>query len=452
MSQAPPSPTAAPAPPLAGLQPGRRLLQALGALLALGLGGVLSPVVLPLWWGLLALLAAALLVEGLWLARRPTPKISRTCALVWPVGRWQTVRLRLDNPTDAAVVGAAFDHTPGDIETLGLPQDLRVPRRGWAALEYRARAQERGPRRLGPLSLRLVGPLGLWERQVVAPCFEQIKVYPDFREVGSLALLARDDRLGLLGVHTQRRRGSGTEFYQLREHQRGDSPRLIDWKASARRAQLIAKEHRDEQDQQLILLLDCGHRMRTRDGLLSHFDRALNAAILLAYVALRQGDSVGLLATGGQDRWIAPKKGAAALGALLRGVYDLHSTASPPDLLQATRRLLTLQRRRALVVVLTNLRAEDEGELLLALRLLRQRHLVLVASLREPVLRELAEVPVERLIDAQRVAAVAMMSQERRRALERARKSGAVLVDEEPERLPASLINRYLDVKRAQRL
>jgi uncharacterized protein (DUF58 family) len=447
MSQPPP-----PAPHLSGLQPGRRLMLTLGVLLAVGLAGVQTPAVLPVWWGLVALLAAALLVEGVWLARRPAPALSRDCALVWPIGRWQTVRLRLDNPTGSAVVGAVFDHLPGDVETLGLPQDLRVPPKGWAILQYRARALERGPRALGPVSLRLMGPLGLFERLLILPLPQRVKVYPDFREVGSLALLARDDRLGLLGVHTQRRRGSGTEFYQLREHQRGDSPRLIDWKASARRAQLIAKEHRDEQDQQLLLLMDCGHRMRARDGLLSHFDRALNAALLLAYVALRQGDSVGLIATGGQDRWIAPKKGPAALGALLRGVYDLHSTSSPPDLLQATRRLLTLQRRRALVVVMTNLRAEDEGELLLALRLLRQRHLVLVASLREPILRELAEAPVSTLTDAQRVAAVALMSQERRRALERARKSGAVLVDEEPERLPTSLINRYLEVKRAQRL
>ncbi|MCK6515831.1 hypothetical protein L6R46_12335, partial [Myxococcota bacterium] len=92
-------------PPLSGLQPGRRLMLGLGVLLALGLAGVQAPGVLPLWWGLLALLALALAVEGVWLARRPAPAISRDCALVWPVGRWQTVRLRLDNPSAQAVVG-----------------------------------------------------------------------------------------------------------------------------------------------------------------------------------------------------------------------------------------------------------------------------------------------------------------------------------------------------------
>ena len=132
--------------------------------------------------------------------------------------------------------------------------------------------------------------------------------------------------------------------------------------------------------------------MHSRDDELAHFDHALNACLLLSYVALRQGDAVGLCSfASSTPRYIAPNKGNAQLGVLLNGVYDLHSTASPPDLLQATRRLLTLQRRRALVVVMTNLRAEDEGELLLALRLLRQRHLVLVASLREPILREMAE-------------------------------------------------------------
>ena len=92
----------------------------------------------------------------------------------------------------------------------------------------------------------------------------------------------------------RRRRGEGLEFHQLREYREGDSQRQIDWKATSRSGQLISREYQDERDQQIMLLIDCGRRMRAQDDELSHFDHVLNAALLLAYVGLRQGDAVGL--------------------------------------------------------------------------------------------------------------------------------------------------------------
>ena len=103
----------------------------------------------------------------------------------------------------------------------------------------------------------------------------------------------------MVGAHLRRRRGEGTEFQQLREYRLGDSLRQIDWKATQRARKLISRDYQDERNQQVMLLVDTGRRMLARDDGLSHFDHVLNAALLVAYIALRQGDVVGLLAAAG---------------------------------------------------------------------------------------------------------------------------------------------------------
>lgn len=236
---------------------------------------------------------------------------------------------------------------------------------------------------------------------------------------------------------------------ELREYRPGDAMRQIDWRATSRRAQLISKEYRDEEDQRVVVLLDCGRRMHTRDGERPHFDHALDAVLLLAYVALRQGDSLGLLAFAGADRWIPPRKGPAALGPLMQGVFDLHATLAPSDHAEAFRRLEARMRRRALVVVVTNTRGEDDEELLALLPGLRRKHLVLVAGLREPLLREVIDGEVRSEADALRHLAAHELLADRKRGLERLRAAGALTVDVEPEGLATALVNRYLEVKRA---
>ncbi len=147
----------------------------------------------------------------------------------------------------------------------------------------------------------------------------------------------------------------------------------------------------------MLLLIDCGRRMRADDrtgGIgSSHFDQVLNAVMLLSYVALKQGDAVGALTFGtppGDQHWFAPRKGATTLNALMGELYAVQPSPTHSDYLSAARDLLSRFRKRALVVLITNFRDEDSHEFSQAVSLLRTRHLVLTASLRERVVRELA--------------------------------------------------------------
>ena len=155
---------------------------------------------------------------------------------------------------------------------------------------------------------------------------QTVRIYPNFSVLTRFAILATDNRLSQIGMLQRRRRGEGLDFHQLREYREGDVQRQIDWKASARMPRLISREYQDERDQQVLLMLDCGRRMAARDDALSHFDHAVNAALLLAYVSLRQGDAVGLLTMSGETRWMAPRKLQDRPQMLMRSAPELGVT------------------------------------------------------------------------------------------------------------------------------
>ena len=281
-------------------------------------------------------------------------------------------------------------------------------------------------------------------------------VYPDFGQVARYAWLAGDRRLQEIGIKTYQQRGSGTDFKQLSEYRVGDSVRHIDWKATQRLGKPIVREFQDERDQCVMLLVDCGRRMRAddRQGAIgtTHFDQVLNAVMLLSYVALKQGDAVGAMTFGtpvGQERSFMPRKGAHSLNALMAQMYGVQPTPTHSDYLAAAQDLMRRQRKRALVIVITNFRDEDSAELSQALRLLRSRHLVLLASLRERIVGEMMAQPLTSGTATIEVAGAHLYEQSRRDAFNRLAARDALMVDAVPERLGIELVNRYHAVKRS---
>jgi uncharacterized protein (DUF58 family) len=280
----------------------------------------------------------------------------------------------------------------------------------------------------------------------------RVRIYPNFGAVAKYTLLAADNRLNQMGIRKHRRRGEGQDFHQLREYRQGDPLRQIDWKASARLRKLISREYQEERDQEIIFLLDCGHRMLARDDELSHFDHSLNAILLLAYVALRQGDSVAFGSFSGQQRWLQPIKGIGMINHLFNTLYDLQPSTQVPDYATAATQLLLRQKKRALVILLTNLRDEDNADLLPAIRLLQQRHLVLVASMQEQVLSQELDKPITDFEQALRHAATRDYLQSRSQAVEALRASGVMCLDVIPRELSVALVNQYLDIKATAKL
>lgn len=239
------------------------------------------------------------------------------------------------------------------------------------------------------------------------------------------------------------------DFHQLREYREGDSLRQVDWKATSRLQKFISREYQDARDQQVIVMLDSGRRMRTQDQTLSHFDHSLNALLLLSHIALHQGDSVGVLSFGAEQRWVPPLKGVTNVNTLLNSLYDLYPSNQASDYLNAAQSLISRQRKRSLVILVSTLRDEDTQDLLIAIRLLQKNHLVLVANLYEEAIHQAEQAEINGFESALRHAGVRLYQQQTRDAIDRLSGAGAWVVTCRPAELAVTIVNSYLQIKHA---
>jgi uncharacterized protein (DUF58 family) len=432
--------------------PSARLLWAVLVIAAIAVAVSIYPEFQLPWTGFAAGFLLLALLDAFAGLRLPAPALARNVPGSLALGVSSEVRLRIANAAGLRVRLDLHDHHPPSFEAEGLPRRLTLERGQWTEVAYQVRPVARGETQFSAAEARLFSPIGLWQisRKIGTP--SPVRVYPNFRALAKYTLLATDNRLSQIGVLQVRKRGEGMEFHQLREYRQGDSQRAIDWKATSRTQRLISREYEEEKDQRVMLVIDCGRRMASKDDELSHFDHALNAALLLAHVALRQGDAVGMMTMAGINRFVEPRKSVGAVNALLNHVYDIEPTLEVPDYNLAARDVMRRLRRRSLVIVLTNLRDEDDETLLPALKLLRTRHLVVLASLREAIISRALSARVDSFDRAVTHAAAAEYLAARERTFRRIGASGAVCLDVEPERLAISLVNRYLELKREGRL
>ena len=397
----------------------------------------------------LALLAAGDLAR-LW--RTAVPDVARRVPEALALGVEREVALELE-PGARAVRLDVHDLHPGGWAVSGLPRRLSLAPGMVSTVRYRARPDARGTVAFDGVHLVLHSPLRLWRRLCLAGAAQRVRVFPDFAPLSKFALVSAERASRMIGAHLRRRRGEGTDFHQMREYRVGDSLRQIDWKATSRARKLISREYQDEQNQQLVVVLDTGRRMLARepagdgDGL-SHFDHALDASLLVAWLALRRGDAVGLYATGGERRWVPPRRGMATIDTLLRASYDLQPAPVATDYLAAATELSLRQRRRGLLMLVTNLRDEDIDDLLAAVRLLQKRHLVVVASLRERELDAVLDQDVPDLAAAVRAGATARYLAQRAAAHDALRRHRVAVLDATAAQLPGALVERYLAIKR----
>jgi uncharacterized protein (DUF58 family) len=365
---------------------------------------------------------------------------------------WSNVQLEFRNKISWNTKIEVFDHYPSDSKIKFLPRTVILEPNKLCSIEYRIRPTKRGDAKFALTELLISSPLRFWRRSFHAGKESTVRVYPNFAAISHYKLLAIDNHTGHLGVKKRQSRGEGLEFNQLRDYRQGDSLRQIDWKATARRQKLISREYQDERDQQIFFMIDCGRRMRTRDGDLSHFDHALNAMLLLSYVALKQGDAVGLMSFGSNRRWLPLQKGRNAVNAVLNAVYDLHPTTHAQDYLTAAHEFMSRQVKRSLVILTTNYREENVDDLLLAMQLLKRKHLVLLVNLREEIIDNTLLSPVTTFDEALVYSSAANYLSERNEAQKLIRQQNILTLDVLPSKLTTNLINSYFEIKRSRYL
>jgi uncharacterized protein (DUF58 family) len=387
--------------------------------------------------------------------RRAPLTLTRQLPHAFAVGAPVKVQVTLENPGPVRRRGRYFELADPSLEIPAMPLAFAIPAGERESLEFELTPTARGLKSFAAGQIMLRSNLGLLDWNLAIGPGEARRVFPDFKRQAAFAWLASDRRLAELGVKNVRRRGQGTDFDQLTEYRPGDPIRHIDWKATRKYGRPIIRSFQDDRDQRVMFLLDCGRRMRaddTQSGLgAAHFDQSLDALMLLTFVALGNGDAVGAMtfgAAGNQGKLFAPRKGRLTLNALMAELGDTEPSTAFSDYMVAATELLARQRKRSLVVLITNCRDEDSVELRAALHLLRTRHIVILANLREEVVGRIARQPLSEPESVFEVAAALEYEQRRRDMLKRLALAGAVLVDCEPRALGVELVNRYTVLKR----
>jgi uncharacterized protein (DUF58 family) len=312
--------------------------------------------------------------------------------------------------------------------------------------------QRRGDIAAGLVTVRSLGPLGLAARQRSLPAPWTVRVLPPFLSRKHLPeKLARLRELD--GQHRSMLRGQGTEFDSLRTYVLGDDIRSIDWRSSARHADVLVRTWRPERDRRIVIVLDTGRTSAGRVGDITRLDASMDAALLLAALAVRAGDRVDLLAA---DRRVRARVVGAARDDVLAAISG-EMALLEPDLVEAdiglmAATVLGVARQRCLVVLMTDLSpAAIEQGLLPRISLLSARHQVLVAAVADPRIEEMAagRGSTTAIYDA---AAAVSAQAARARTGALLRRRGVEIVDAPPDRLPPALADAYLNLKAAGRL
>ncbi|MBK8090698.1 MAG: DUF58 domain-containing protein [Verrucomicrobiaceae bacterium] len=434
------------------MRPTPRLLRVLLVLLALALAGSVWGQIAILWRIGAALTVLVLVLDALTLPRKGRITAQRSLPGRFALGVPGSVTLTITHTARRELHLEVFDGIPLGAEAEGMPQHLAIPPGQHATASYEVRFVQRGQHSFSLVQVLADSLLGLWRRFYQAGEAQMTRAYPNYEPVVRFALLATANRLEQMGIVRRRRIGASLDFHQLRDYQDGDVLSRVDWKATSRRLSLISRDFDEVRNQTVLLVPDCGRRMRALDGSLSQFDHCLNAMLLIAFIALRQGDEVGVCGFGGTKKWLPPVKGTHSMPRLLNHLYDYETTSEPSDFIEAAEQVMARQKRRALVILLTNLRSEDGGNLVTATHLMQKRHLVLAATLREQELEDHAARPVQNLNDALGYGALTHYFGERRLLLENLRSRRVLTVDETAQMLPVALANKYLDVKAGGKL
>ena len=376
-------------------------------------------------------------------------EVYREVGDVLSVGTRNAVKLFFRNRGSQELFVEVHDEPPLPCDIDGLPRWLTLSPNKIVHRTYHVTPHQRGQNRFGQIMVRCHTRLALWSLLDRRNLPKEVKIYPDIQAVQGVELLARLNRLAEAGVRLSRLRGRGNEFDRLREYRREDEYRSIDWKATARRQQLVSREYVVERNQNILILLDCGRSMCNESSGIRHFDRSLNAALLLSYVALRQGDTVGLLACSHKmHRRVKPVRGATGIQRLIRETYDLEPTFEASDYELMVEQIRTWYRKRSLVIIVTHALDEvHQQHITDTMQQLRRPHLVLGAFLANVELRERLATFPDSAQEAFQVAAAAEMVHNQSRQIGMIQKQGLLALDCEPAELSATLVSKYLDIK-----
>jgi len=375
-------------------------------------------------------------------ARRVTPE-------PFSLGEPEEVTLIVRNWRAAGLRGRVADHAPATLRPT--PRELagQFDANGVLTVAYRTFSPKRGAYEFGPVDVQVWRDRGWWRRQVRLPLRQEVAVFPNVVAIKRIQLSLRRGLRAMAGMRRARPPGASTAFAGLRDYVRGDDVRRVSWTATARRDRPVVVEVEAERGQQVIIALDCGRLMTAPAGDLDKLDHAVNAGLMLAWVAQAYGDRDGLMTF--DDRvtgFIKPERGTTQLRRITEALYAVRPDYVEPDFGHAMTHLALRVNRRSMIVILTDVQDVEASRELVAHALrLAARHLVLIVAMSDPAVLKARDAPIVSTNRAYEWAAAEEFVASRRESFELLRRGGVLGLDVVAGQLSPALVERYLELK-----
>lgn len=365
------------------------------------------------------------------------------------LGGSHDVKLYIDNTSMRTRILDVRDDLPDGLAAEPAEQSIVLGPRKRIELDYKVRPKRRGIFQFLHVYFRLKSRVGLWQRLLQRECPGELLVYPDMKQLAEYALLARTNRLSLIGVRRTRKAGQDNNFERLRDYTQDDNYKHIDWRSTARRNRLTVKQFQTDQSQRVVFMLDCGRLMTNEYRGLSLLDYALNSVLMLSYVALQQGDSVGLMCFSDKvEKYVPIHGGKSQMNRLLHAGFDRFPSMRQSSYEDAFLYFSKHCRKRTMVVLITNVIDDVSASQITGyLSTLSQKHLPVLALLRDRSVFDAADNPAMDESVLYRSAAAAQLLVWRNEIIRRVENGGVLTVDAFPESLTTPLVNRYLEIK-----
>ena len=375
--------------------------------------------------------------------------VRRTMPEPFSLGEPEDVTVVIHNRAAAGLMAKVADHAPAGLRPEPREVSGQFDSNGLLRLAYRTYSPRRGAYAFASVDLQVWRSEGWWRRQIRLPNSQQVAVFPNVVAIKRIQLSLRRGLRAMAGMRRARPPGASTAFAGLRDYVRGDDVRRVSWTATARRDHPVVVEVEAERGQQVIIALDCGRLMTAPAGDLDKLDHAVNAALMLAWVAQAYGDRVGLMTFDDQvTGFIKPERGPTQLRRITEALYAIRPEYVEPDFGHAMTHLALHVGRRSMVVMLTDLQDPEASRELVAHALrLAAKHLVIVVAMSDPAVLSARDDPIVSTSRAYEWAAAEEFVSSRRECFELLRRGGVLGLDVVAGRLSPALVERYLELK-----
>lgn len=362
------------------------------------------------------------------------------------------IRIAVESSYPFGVRLSVVDEVPFVFQRRDISFMLRLHAHEAKTIVYRLRPTRRGVYGFGRIRVFATSPLRLVERRFSCGKAEDVKVYPSYLMLHKYEILAINNRLTDMGVKRIRRAGNNTEFEQIKEYMKGDNYRSVNWKASARRHQLMVNVYEDERSQQIVSVIDKGRAMQQAFRGMTLLDYAINASLMLSYVAVRKADRAGLVCFSNQvDTFVAPSRRHGQMERLIEALYSQQTQfveSDFDDMLATVNKKLA---KRSLLVVYTSFSTVSSMRRQLpCLVQLNRRHRVLVVFFVDNELREFIAGKPHTTEEYYQHVTVEKMLHDQHLIVSQLRQQGIQSLLTTPQNLSVDVVNRYMEMKEQQ--